>query len=55
MHSKEDENYERGYEWWLMVEAKKVIVVVVYNRASLTYPSTMRPNLVWAMTMRNKG
>ena len=24
MHSKDDENYERGYEWWLMQEAKKV-------------------------------
>ena len=24
MHSAGDENYERGYEWWLMTEAKKV-------------------------------
>ena len=23
MHYKSDENYERGYEWWLMKEAKK--------------------------------
>ncbi len=23
MHSPWDENYKRGYEWWLMVEAKK--------------------------------
>ncbi|XP_052772660.1 galactocerebrosidase-like [Mya arenaria] len=23
MHSSDDENYQRGYEWWLMVEAKK--------------------------------
>ena len=23
MHSREDENYSRGYEWWLMNEAKK--------------------------------
>lgn len=23
MHSREDENYQRGYEWWLMKEAKK--------------------------------
>ena len=22
MHHKDDENYERGYEWWLMKEAK---------------------------------
>ena len=24
MHSENDENYQRGYEWWLMTEAKKV-------------------------------
>ena len=24
MHTSDDENYQRGYEWWLMVEAKKV-------------------------------
>ena len=23
MHAKGDENYARGYEWWLMNEAKK--------------------------------
>ncbi|XP_065831251.1 galactocerebrosidase-like [Oscarella lobularis] len=23
MHSRDDENYQRGYEWWLMTEAKK--------------------------------
>ena len=25
MHEEWDENYYRGYEWWLMVEAKKVL------------------------------
>ena len=24
MHSQDDENYQRGYEWWIMTEAKKV-------------------------------
>ena len=24
MHYPWEENYQRGYEWWLMVEAKKV-------------------------------
>jgi hypothetical protein len=24
MHEPDDENYNRGYEWWLMKEAKKV-------------------------------
>ena len=23
MHTRDDENYERGYEWWLMAEAKR--------------------------------
>ena len=33
MHSEDDENYHRGYEWWLMTEAKKVAytnVVIVF-------------------------
>ena len=24
MHNEWEENYQRGYEWWLMKEAKKV-------------------------------
>ena len=28
MHSADDENYNCGYEWWLMTEAKKVCVSV---------------------------
>ena len=24
MHTQDDLNYKRGYEWWLMTEAKKV-------------------------------
>lgn len=28
MHTEHDENYARGYEWWLMTEAKKVIYIV---------------------------
>ena len=30
MHTADDENYQRGYEWWLMVEAKKVWVQLVW-------------------------
>ena len=29
MHTSWEENYERGYEWWLMVEAKKVHVISI--------------------------
>ena len=28
MHSPDDENYQRGYEWWLMKEAKKVTMEI---------------------------
>ena len=38
MHSADDENYNRGYEWWLMTEAKKVCVSVqacVYMHACM--------------------
>ena len=30
MHAENDENYQRGYEWWLMTEAKKVGVWLCY-------------------------
>jgi len=29
MHDSWDENYERGYEWWLMLEAKKVCNIIL--------------------------
>ena len=36
MHTSDDENYQRGYEWWLMVEAKKVHTAVpLYATVSL--------------------
>lgn len=28
MHNSWDENYERGYEWWLMTEAKRVLFLL---------------------------
>ena len=28
MHDSWDENYQRGYEWWIMKEAKKVFIIV---------------------------
>ncbi len=31
MHTKTDEDYTRGYEWWLMKEAKKVHGVLWYQ------------------------
>jgi len=26
MHEPWDENYQRGYEWWIMTEAKRVFI-----------------------------
>ena len=31
MHEPWDENYQHGYEWWLMTEAKKVSFVSFAN------------------------
>ena len=36
MHEEWDENYNRGYEWWLMKEAKKVRL-----HYSITAPALM--------------
>ena len=35
MHTSDDENYQRGYEWWLMVEAKKVCIHLVFGLSPL--------------------
>ena len=32
MHAEWDENYERGYEWWLMKEAKQVCFLACLHR-----------------------
>ncbi|XP_052227631.1 galactocerebrosidase-like [Dreissena polymorpha] len=38
MHSPEDENYRRGYEWWLMVEAKKRNPAIKIYALSWAFP-----------------
>lgn len=39
MHEEWDENYKRGYEWWLMVEAKKRNPSIVLCGLAWGYPS----------------
>ena len=44
MHTATDENYQRGYEWWLMTEAKKVGFYVdvssnLYVDVLISFPS----------------
>jgi len=31
MHDPWDENYQRGYEWWMLMEAKKVCHYLPYG------------------------
>ncbi len=47
MHSKDDENYQRGYEWLLLNEAKKVSVAIitkVYNLLFCIHSETQISN-----------
>ena len=30
MHNSWEENYQRGYEWWVMKEAKKASIKVIF-------------------------
>ncbi|XP_065883911.1 galactocerebrosidase-like isoform X2 [Dysidea avara] len=39
MHTADDENYQRGYEWWLMVEAKKRNPNIKLYGLSWAYPA----------------
>ena len=33
MHSEDDLNFQRGYEWWMMTEAKRVrIYLHIYKK-----------------------
>lgn len=34
MHNSWDEDYNRGYEWWMMAEAKKVHRIKAESRSS---------------------
>ena len=36
MHAEWDENYERGYEWWLMKEAKQVCLLAFVRSYGFT-------------------
>ena len=37
MHESYDENYQRGYEWWLMTEAKKVTIPLISSSTIYFY------------------
>jgi len=48
MHSKTDENYDRGYEWWLMGEAKKRNSVLVLDSAAWSAPGWLGNGNFWS-------
>ena len=50
MHYPWDENYERGYEWWLMTEAKKVgTVIPVEILKKIKNPKESPKQQIWKM------
>lgn len=47
MHTAYDQNYNRGYEWWLMKEAKKVIASTVFKTlTNLHRPNNYEPRVI---------
>jgi galactosylceramidase len=48
MHSKTDENYDRGYEWWLMEEAKKRNPLLVLDSAAWSAPGWVGNGNFWS-------
>ena len=48
MHSKTDENYDRGYEWWLMEEAKKRNPLIVLDSAAWSAPAWLGNGNFWS-------
>ncbi|HJX62712.1 MAG TPA: hypothetical protein VJ860_02035, partial [Polyangia bacterium] len=48
MHSKTDENYYRGYEWWLMEEAKKRNPLLVLDSAAWSAPGWVGNGNFWS-------
>ena len=53
MHTEDDENYERGYEWWLMKEAKKASAYFIQSpRDKLTRSSSVNLNICQTSTTK---
>jgi galactosylceramidase len=48
MHTKTDENYDRGYEWWLMEEARKRNPLVVLDATAWSAPGWVGNGNFWS-------
>jgi len=51
MHSRKDENYSRGYEWWLMKEAKKRNSSITLAANAWGCPKWVGNNNFWSQDM----
>ena len=51
MHSRNDENYSRGYEWWLMSEAKKRNPLITLDANAWSCPKWVGNNNFWSQDM----
>jgi galactosylceramidase len=51
MHSKTDENYWRGYEWWLMSEAKKRNPAITLDGCAWSCPGWVGNGNFWSQDM----
>ena len=51
MHSRDDENYSRGYEWWLMSEARKRNPFIVLDANAWGCPKWIGNNNFWSQDM----
>lgn len=51
MHSRTDENYQRGWEWWLIKEAKKRNPAITLDGAGWTAPSWVGNGNFWSQDM----
>jgi galactosylceramidase len=51
MHTKGDENYYRGYEWWLMSEAKKRNPAITLDAVAWGCPAWVGNGTFWSQDM----
>lgn len=51
MHTRNDENYSRGYEWWLMTEAKKRNPAITLDGVAWGAPRWVGDNNFWSQDM----
>jgi len=53
MRSRGDENYKRGYEWWLMVEAKRRNPAITLDACAWGCPGWVGNGEFWSQDMRD--